>query len=55
MAHPEPDLLDEEAGEDQAVRPVSERDETPTPLRSDEASGEAGGSFRNPLGLAVQN
>ena len=54
MAHPEADLLDEEPGEDQAIGPMAKRDETPTSFRSDEASGEAGGSGADLLGGAGQ-
>ena len=54
VAHPEADLLDEEGAEDQSVCRVPERDEAPTPLRSDEASGEAGGSGADPFGRAGQ-
>jgi hypothetical protein len=54
MAHPEADLLDEEAREDQPICPMPERDETPTSIRSNEASGEACGSGADPFGRAGQ-
>jgi hypothetical protein len=54
VAHPEADLLDEKAGEDQPVGAVTERDEAPTPVGSDEAGGEAGGPGADPLSRAIQ-
>ncbi len=54
MAHPEADLLDEKAREDQPIGTMAKRDKAPTRFRSDEASSEAGGSGSDPFGRAVQ-